>query len=75
MKDYEKIRADISKRFKNEIQQLKLEIFNLQIENTELKVENFKLKEDVRKYKDRLNSLYGGEKAILGLNETIKLLT
>ena len=74
MKDYERMRADISKRFKNEIQQLKLEIFNLQIENTELKVENVKLTNKIREYKDQLENISDSRKRLFSLTETIKFL-
>lgn len=74
MKDYERIRADISKRFKNEIENLKLEIIRLRNENTDLQVENFTLKKDIQKYKNRLDGISDSQKSLLGLNAAIKLL-
>ena len=74
MKDYERMRADISKHFKNEIQQLKLEIFKLQIENTDLKVENVKLTNKIREYETQLNNISDSQKSLLGLNAAIKHL-
>ena len=71
MKDYERIRADISKRFKNEIQQLKLEIFNIQIENTELKVENVKLTNKIREYETQFSNISDSQKSLLGLTTAI----
>ena len=73
MKDYERIRADVSKHFKNEIENLKLEIIRLKNENTDLQVENFTLKKDIQKYKNRLE-ISDGKKAFLCLNDTIKHL-
>lgn len=57
MKDYERIRADISKHFKNEIENLKLEIIRLNKENVDLQVENFTLKRDIQEYKNQLESI------------------
>lgn len=74
MKDYEKMRADISKHFKNEIQQLKLEIFKLQIENTDLQVENVTLKNKIREYEIKLNNISDSKKRLFSLTETIKFL-
>lgn len=74
MKDYERMRADISKQFKNEIQQLKLEIFKLQNENTELQVENVTLKNKIRECEDRLNNISDSRKRLFRLTETIKFL-
>ena len=72
MKDYERIRADISKHFKNEIEKLKLEIIRLNNENVDLQVENFVLKKDIQKYKNQLESISDGQKSLLGLTEAIK---
>lgn len=74
MKDYERIRADISKHFKDEINQLKLEIIKLQDENIGLIFENITLKNKIREYKDRLDSISDSKKALLGMTETIKHL-
>ena len=60
MKDYERIRADVSKHFKNEIEKLKLEIIKLNKENADLQVENFILKKDIQKYKNQLNGISDG---------------
>ena len=56
MTNYEKIRADVSKHFKSEIENLKLEVLRLNKENADLQVENAVLKNDVQKYKNRLNA-------------------
>ena len=74
MKDYERIRADISKHFKNEIENLKLEIIKLTNENADLQVENFTLKRDIQKYKNQLESVSDSQKSLLSLTETIKHL-
>ena len=76
MKDYERIRADISKHFKNEIESLKLEIIKLRNENKDLQVENFTLKRDIQRYKNRLESISDSKKMLFGLDltETIKHL-
>lgn len=74
MKDYERIRSEVSKKFKNEIQQLKLEIFKLQIENTDLKVENVTLKNKIREYEIKLNNISDSQKRLFRLTETIKFL-
>ena len=74
MKDYERMRADISKHFKDEINQLKLEIIKLQDENIGLIFENITLKNKIREYKDRLDSISDSKKALLGMTETIKHL-
>ena len=74
MKDYERIRAGISKHFKNEIEKLKLEIIRLNNENRDLQVENFTLKKDIQKYKNRLDSISDGKKALLGMAEVMKHL-
>lgn len=74
MKNYEKMRADISKHFKNEIENLKLEIIKLKNENTDLQAENFTLKKDIQEYKNQLASMPDGKKAFLCLNDTIKHL-
>jgi len=74
MKDYERMRADISKHFKNEIEKLKLEIISLRNENTDLQVENFTLKKDIQKYKNQLNDISDGQKLLFGLNTTIRNL-
>lgn len=75
MKDYEKIRADVSKQFKNEIQQLKLKIIKLQNENTALLVENVTLQNKIREYEIQLNNISDGRKSLLGITEAIKYLT
>lgn len=74
MKDYERIRADISKHFKNEIESLKLEILRLNKENADLQVENAILKNDVKKYKNQLESISDGQKSLLGMTAAIKHL-
>lgn len=74
MKDYERMRADISKHFKNEVENLKLEIIRLRNENTDLQTENFTLKKDIQKYKNQLKNISDGKKALLGMTETIKHL-
>lgn len=74
MKDYERIRADVSKKFKGEIEQLKLEIFKLQNENTELQVENVRLKNKIRECEDRLNNISDSRKRLFRITETIKFL-
>lgn len=75
MKDYERIRADISKQFKNEIQQLKLEIIKLQNDNTNLVIENVTLKNKIREYKDQLENISDSQKSFLGLTKAITRLT
>jgi regulator of replication initiation timing len=72
MKDYEKIRADVSKHFKNEIENLKLEIIRLKNENTDLQVENAILKNIIQKYKNQLESISDSQKSLLGLTAAIK---
>lgn len=74
MKDYERIRADISKQFKNEIQQLKLEIIKLQNENANLVIENVTLQNKIREYKDQLENISDSRKRLFSLTETIKFL-
>lgn len=74
MKDYERIRADISKHFKNEIENLKLEIIKLRNENANLQIENFTLKRDIQKYKNQLESISDGQKSLLGLAGAVKHL-
>lgn len=74
MKNYEKIRASVSKQFKNEIQQLKLEIIKLQTENTDLLVENVKLKNKIREYEIKFNNISDSQKSILGLTAAINHL-
>lgn len=74
MKDYERMRADISKQFKNEIQQLKLEIIKLQNENTDLLVENVTLQNKIREYEIQLNNISDSHKRLFSLTETIKFL-
>ena len=74
MKDYERIRADISKHFKNEIENLKLEIIKLRNENTDLQVENFTLKRDIQKHKNQLESISDSQKSLLGMTAAIKHL-
>ena len=71
MKDYERIRADVSKHFKNEIEQLKLEIIRLKEENTNLQVENFTLKRDIQEYKNQLESISDSQKSLFGLTTAI----
>lgn len=75
MNNYEKIRADVSKQFKNEMQQLKLEIIKLQNENTDLLVENVTLKNKIREYEIRLNNISDSQRPLLSLTEAIKYLT
>lgn len=72
--EYERVRADISKHFKNEIEKLKLEIIRLNNENADLQVENSILKRDIQKYKNQLESISDSKKALLGMTETIKHL-
>lgn len=74
MKDYERIRADISKHFKNEIENLKLEILRLNKENADLQVENTVLKNDIRKYKNQLENISDSQKSLLGMTAAIKHL-
>ena len=74
MKDYERIRSDISKHFKDEIKKLKLEIIRLNNENADLRVENVALKKDIQKYKNQLNGISDGQKLLFGLNTTIRNL-
>ena len=74
MKDYERIRADISKHFKDEIEKLKLEIIRLNNENVELQLEIFKLTKDIQKYKNQLENISDHQKSLLSLTETIKHL-
>lgn len=74
MKDYERIRADISKHFKNEIENLKLEIIRLRNENADLRVQNFTLKRDIQEYRSQLESVSDVKKGILSLTDTIKHL-
>lgn len=71
MKDYERIRADISKHFKNEIENLKLEIIRLNKENVDLQVENFTLKRDIQEYKNQLESISDSQKSLFGLTTAI----
>lgn len=74
MKDYERMRADISKKFKDEMQQLKLEILKLQNENTDLLVENVTLKNKIREYEIKLNNISDSQKSLFGLTEAINHL-
>lgn len=74
MKVYEKIRADISKRFNDKIKNLELEILRLNKENADLQIENFNLKRDIQKYKNQLESISDGRKSLLGMTATIKNL-
>lgn len=74
MKDYERIRADISKHFKDEIEKLKLEIIRLNNENADLQVENFTLKRNIQEYKNQLDGISDGQKLLFGLNTTIRHL-
>lgn len=71
MKDYERIRADVSKHFKNEIENLKLEIIKLQNENNGLQIENFTLKRDIQEYKNQLESMSDSQKSLFGLTTAI----
>lgn len=71
MKDYERIRADVSKRFKDDMEKLKLEIIRLKNENNGLQIENFTLKRDIQKYKNQLESISDSQKSLLGLTEAI----
>jgi len=75
MKDYERIRADISKHFKKEIENLKLDVIRLRNENTDLQVENFALKRDIQKYKNQLESISDSQKSLLSLTAAINHLT
>lgn len=74
MKDYERMRADISKHFKDEIEKLKLEILRLGKENLDLRVENFTLKKDIQEYKNKLDSISDTTKTFLGLTTAFKYL-
>lgn len=71
MKDYERIRADVSKHFKNEIENLKLEIIRLNKENVDLQVENFTLKRDIQEYKNKLENMSDSQKSLFGLTTAI----
>lgn len=73
-KEYEKCRADISKRFKDEIKRLKLDIIKLSNENASLREENFTLEMNIRKYKNKLESISDSQKSLLGMTEAIKYL-
>ena len=75
MKDYERIRADVSKHFKNEIESLKLEIIRLSNENASLQVENFTLKRDIQEYKNQLESISDGKKALFRITDTVMRIT
>lgn len=75
MKDYEKIRSEVSKHFKDKIEKLKLEIIRLNNENADLQAENFTLKKDIQKYKNKLESISDSQKSLFGLTEAIKCLT
>lgn len=74
MKDYERMRADISKKFKDEIENLKFEIFRLNKENADLQVENAILKKDIQKYKNKLENISDSQKSLFGLTEAINHL-
>lgn len=74
MKDYERMRANISKHFKNEIEKLKLEIIRLNNENVNLQAENFALKKDIQKYKNKLENISDSQKSLFGLTEAINHL-
>lgn len=74
MKDYERIRADISKHFKDEIENLKFEIFRLNKENADLQVENAILKKDIQKYKNKLENISDSQKSFFGLTEALNHL-
>ena len=74
MKDYERIRADISKRFKDEIEKMKLEIIRLNNENADLQVKNFVLQREIQKYKSQLESISDSQKSLLGMTTAIKHL-
>lgn len=75
MKDYEKIRSEVSKHFKDEIEKLKLEIIRLNNKNADLQSENFALKKDIQKYKNKLENISDSQKSLFGLTEAIKCLT
>jgi len=74
MKDYEKMRAEVSKHFKDKIEKLKLEIIRLNNENADLQAENFTLKKDIQKYKNKLESISDSQKSLFGLTEAINNL-
>lgn len=74
MKDYERIRADVSKRFKDEIENLKFEICRLNKENADLQVENAILKKDIQKYKNKLDNISDSQKRLFSLTETRLLI-
>lgn len=74
MKDYERIRSEVSKRFKDEIENLKFEIFRLNKENADLQAENFTLKKDIQKYKNKLDNISDSQKRLFGLTEAINHL-
>jgi len=74
MKDYERIRAEVSKHFKDEMEKLKLEIIRLNNENADLQAENFALKKDIQKYKNKLESISDSQKSLFGLTEAINNL-
>lgn len=74
MKDYERIRANVSKYFKDEIESLKLEIIRLNKENADLQVKNFVSQKEIQKYKNQLESISDHQKSLLGLTETIEHL-
>ncbi len=74
MKDYERIRADVSRQFKGEIENLKLEIIRLNKENADLQAENRTLKKDIQKYKNQLENISDSQKSLFGLTEAINHL-
>lgn len=71
MKDYERIRADVSRQFKGEIENLKLEIIRLNKENADLQAENRTLKKDIQKYKNQLENISDSQKSLFGLTTAI----
>ena len=72
MKDYERMRASISKHFKNEIEKLKFEIIRLNKENADLQAENFALKKDIQKYKTYIENKISAYNLRVVLNVIIK---
>lgn len=66
--EYEKIRADISKQFKNEVYGLKLEINRLNEEIVKLHKDKTDLEKEVRRYKSKLDNLSDSQKTLLGLS-------
>lgn len=66
--EYEKIRADISKRYKDEVGQLKLEIIRLNEEIIKLHKDKEVLEGEIRRYKSRLDGISDSQKSLLGLS-------